>query len=62
MFTPGQLVFALLFVVAFVLVMVLMYRKDRPWHRKQYRGAGWVLVYFILFITLLLVLKYLLKP
>ncbi len=61
MFTPGQIVFALLFILVFVLVMVRMYRKDRPWLQKQYKGSGWVLVLFLLFIALLLFLKYILR-
>lgn len=62
MFSPGQIVFALLFILVFVLVMIRMYRKDREWHKKQYKGAGWVLVFFILFIGLLLLLKSWLRP
>jgi hypothetical protein len=61
MFTPGQIVFALLFILVFVLVMVRMYRKDRPWLQKQYKGSGWVLLLFIAFIALLLFLKYILR-
>lgn len=61
MFTPGQIVFALLFILVFVLVMVRMYRKDRPWLQKHYKGSGWVLLLFILFISLLLFLKYILR-
>mgnify|MGYP006987897520 FL=1 len=61
MFTTGQIIFALAFILVFVLVMVRMYRKDRKWQQKQYKGAGWVLVFFILFISLLLFLKYILR-
>ena len=61
MFTPGQIVFALLFILAFVLVMIRMYRQDRPWLQKQYKGSGWVLLLFIAFISLLLFLKYILR-
>lgn len=62
MFSPGQIVFSLVFLLAFILVMVRMYRKDRPWLREHYRGTGWVLVFFLVFIGLLLLLKYLLRP
>ena len=61
MFSPGQMIFALLFFVAFVGVLVLMYRRDRKWLRKQYKGTIWVLLLFIGFIILLLLLKYILK-
>jgi hypothetical protein len=58
MFSPGQIVFALFFILVFVLVMIRMYRKDRPWLRKQYQGAGWVLLFFLAFVILLLLLKH----
>ncbi len=61
MFSPGQIVFAALFIIAFTGVLIWMYRKDRSWHRKQYQGARWVLVFFISFIIILLILKYLLR-
>jgi len=61
MFSTGQIIFALAFIAVFVLVMIRMYRKDRKWQQKQYKGAGWVLVFFIAFISLLLFLKYILR-
>jgi membrane-anchored protein YejM (alkaline phosphatase superfamily) len=61
MFSPGQIVFAALFVIAFTGVLFWMYRKDRAWHRKQYKGTRWVLVFFISFVIILLIMKYLLR-
>ena len=61
MFSPGQIVFAALFVIAFTGVLFWMYRKDRAWLRKQYTGARWVLVFFISFVIILLIMKYLLR-
>lgn len=61
MFSPGQIVFAALFILAFSAVLFWMYRKDRSWHRKQYQGARWVLVFFVAFVIILFALKYLLK-
>lgn len=61
MFSPGQMIFALLFFVAFVGVLVAMYRRDRKWLRRHYKGTIWVLLLFIGFIILLLLLKYILK-
>ncbi len=55
------MIFALLFFVAFVGVLIVMYRRDRQWLRKQYKGTIWVLLLFVSFIILLLVLKYILK-
>ncbi len=61
MFSTGQLIFAVLFFVAFVLVMVFTYKKDRLWHRKNYKGVQWVLITFVIFIIFLLLIKYFLK-
>ena len=61
MFSTGQIIFALLFILVFVLVIVRMYRKDQKWQQKQYKGAGWVLLFFIGFMALLLFLKYILR-
>lgn len=57
MFSTGQMVFAALFFVAFVAVIIYSYRKDIALHRKYYRGSLYVLAGFILFIILLFVIK-----
>lgn len=61
MFTTGQTIFAILFIVAFVVVMVLMYKKDKTMHQKNYKGVRWVLFTFIGFVIFLFIIKYLLK-
>ena len=61
MFSTGQLVFAILFFIAFILVMVYSYRGDKKLHKKQYRGSIWVLFGFIVFILFLLAIKTYLK-
>lgn len=61
MFTTGQLIFAIVFFIAFVVVMVLMYRKDKKLHKKYYKGSLWILVGFIVFVLLLLAAKTYLK-
>ncbi len=61
MFTTGQLVFAALFFIAFVIVMIYSYRGDKKLHKKQYKGSLWILLGFIIFIILLLALKTALK-
>jgi cytochrome bd-type quinol oxidase subunit 1 len=62
MFTTGQLVFAIIVIVAFILLMVYSYRGDRKLHKKQYKGSLWVLLGFLVFITSLLLIKSYLKP
>ncbi|HPE84088.1 MAG TPA: hypothetical protein PLV43_10250 [Aequorivita sp.] len=61
MFTTGQLVFAIIVFVAFVILMVFSYRGDRKLHKKQYKGSIWILVGFIVFVYLLLFIKNTLK-
>lgn len=57
MFSTGQLIFAGIFVVAFVLIIAFSYRKDKQIHRRYYRGSIFVLIGFIVFILLLFLLK-----
>ncbi|KOS07952.1 hypothetical protein AM493_19245 [Flavobacterium akiainvivens] len=61
MFTTGQLVFAGVFIVVFVAVMIYVYRKDLPLHKKYYKGSYWILLAFLLFIGVLLAIKLLTK-
>ena len=61
MFSSGQIVFAILFIIAFAIIMVLSYLKDKRLHQKNYRGVKWVGVSFVIFVILLFVLKVLLK-
>ncbi len=57
MFSTGQLLFAIFFFVAFVVIMIRMYRKDKKLHQKYYKGSIWILVGFVVFVLLLLAAK-----
>jgi len=57
MFTKGQWIFALLFVVAFAIALIYTYRKDLKLHKKYYKGSIWVLIAFIAFILFIVALK-----
>lgn len=59
MFSPGQTIFAILFVIAFIAVIIFSYRKDKKIHLKQFRGSFWVLLGFLLFMGILITIKYL---
>ena len=61
MFSTGQLIFAGLFFVVFVVIIIFSYRKDLALHRKYYKGTLYILVGFIVFILLLFVIKTYLK-
>lgn len=61
MFSTGQIIFGILFFVAFVIVIIFSYRKDLKLHRKYYKGTLYILLGFISFILLLFLLKTYLK-
>ncbi|MDN3724647.1 hypothetical protein QRD02_09645 [Aequorivita sp. SDUM287046] len=57
MFSTGQLVFAVIVFIAFVILMVYSYRGDKKLHKKYYKGSIWVLMGFIIFVLLLMAMK-----
>jgi multisubunit Na+/H+ antiporter MnhB subunit len=59
MFTKGQLIFGILFAIAFILVLIVMYRKDLKLHKSYYKGTVWVLIAFISFILMIASIKFL---
>jgi uncharacterized membrane protein YedE/YeeE len=61
MFSQGQLLFAICFFIAFVVAMVIAYRKDAKLHKLFYKGNYIILLGFIVFIGLLFVIKIYLK-
>lgn len=61
MFSQGQWIFAGLFLLSFVIVMIFAYRKDISIHRVFYKGNYKILLGFIFFIALLFVIKIFLK-
>jgi len=61
MFSTGQWLFAGLFLIVFILVLIRSYRKDQKLHQKNYKGVIWVGAAFVIFVILLFVIKYLLR-
>lgn len=57
MFSTGQLIFAALFFVAFVIATTYAYKGDKQLHQKFYKGSYKILIGFIVFILLLFVIK-----
>lgn len=57
MFSTGQLIFAGLFLISFIIIMIFSYRKDIRLHQKYYKGSIYVLIGFILFILILFFIK-----
>ncbi|CAM1334800.1 hypothetical protein [Tenacibaculum aestuariivivum] len=62
MFTSGRIVFASLFVVAFIILMIYSYKKDAKNNKKHYKnGAIYVAIGIISVIALLFLSKFLIK-
>jgi len=61
MFSIGQLIFAILFIIVFSLVIALTYKKDKKLHAKNYKGVKWVGIFFIIFLLILFFIKYILN-
>jgi hypothetical protein len=58
MFTTGQLIFGILFFIAFVIAIAYQYRKDIKVHKAHYKGTIWILIAFIGFIGMIAVVKF----
>ena len=61
MFSKGQLIFAILFVILFTIFIIRSYRRDKKLHNKNYKGVRWVGLAFITFVIILFIIKFLLK-
>ncbi|RZJ72212.1 hypothetical protein [Flavobacterium sp.] len=61
MFSQGQLIFAGVFLVCFIVAAIVMYRKDSGLHKREYKGSYRVLIVFLLFIAALFAIKFYMK-
>ncbi|QNJ96772.1 hypothetical protein [Constantimarinum furrinae] len=61
MFSTSQWIFSACFLVAFVILMIFSYKKDKKLHKKHYKGTLWILAGFLVFVLLLLAIKTVLK-
>ena len=60
MFTPGRIAFAIIFAVAFIIFMIISYRKDAKNHEAYYKNAAKkVLIYGTIAIVVFVGLRYL---
>ena len=60
MFSKEQIIFGILFVIAFTIALVYAYRKDLNLHKRYYKGSIWVLVAFIAFLLFIVAIKFVL--
>lgn len=58
MFSTGQIVFGIIFVIVFTIIMIYAYRKDLKLHSKYYTGSIWVLIAFIAFLLMIVAIKF----
>jgi cytochrome bd-type quinol oxidase subunit 1 len=61
MFTKGQIIFAVLFFISFVVATYFAYKGDKNLHQKYYKGSYKILIGFILFIIMLFIIKFFFK-
>ncbi len=61
MFSTGQWIFAGLFLIAFIIIMIFAYRKDLKVREIYYKNSYVILIAFFVFIALLFVIKVFLK-
>ncbi len=57
MFSKGQIIFSIFFIIAFIVIMIITYKKDKKTHNKHYKGSKWIVLFFILFVGFLFGLK-----
>ncbi|MBU86527.1 MAG: hypothetical protein CMC53_00365 [Flavobacteriaceae bacterium] len=57
MFSTGQIMFAILFFLSFLVLVIFSYKKDLKGLKGIYSGVKWVIFGFIIFISLLVILK-----
>ncbi len=57
MFTKGQLIFAIIFVIIFSIVIIKSYIIDKRFLKNTYKGVRWILLGFIIFFSILVILK-----
>jgi len=57
MFSKGQTVFAILFAISFITIIIFTYIKDKKIHKEQYKGVKWIVLGFLLFILFLFLIK-----
>ena len=65
MFTKGRIIFAIIFIISFIIFMVISYRKDAKNHEVYYKNADikvalYGTIAIIIFVGLRLVTAYLL--
>jgi amino acid transporter len=59
MFSKGQLIFAIAFVIAFISITIYSYRKDKKNLPEYFKGSYKIVIGFFIAISFLVLVKYL---
>ncbi len=59
MFSQGQLLFAVFFIIAFGTLIIFSYKKDSKNHKLYYKGSVKIFITFVLTIGILFLIKFL---
>ena len=57
MFSNGQLLFGLIFFISFIIVVTYSYKRDLKKLNGSYKGIKLVIIGFIIFVSMLVILK-----
>ncbi len=57
MFTQGQSIFTICFIVGFIIIIGYAYRKDIAIHRKNYKKSYQIVFLILLFLAVFIYLK-----
>ena len=58
MFSKGQLIFAVIFVIAFMILMIWSYRKDIKIHKKYYKNTFIILIAVFLIMAIFILITF----
>jgi membrane protease YdiL (CAAX protease family) len=61
MFSSRQIIFGVVFFIAFVILMFFLYKKDLKMHQVHYKNIYPVVIAFVLFLALFFSLKFFLQ-
>jgi len=59
MFSIGQQIFAILFVICFIIIISISYGKDKKQQREYFRGTYKILIVFFIILGILFLIKFL---
>lgn len=56
MFSPGQKIFAVVFIIGFLIILTYQFLKDRKQNKKLFKGTYWILITIMGIILLYLLI------